>query len=349
MTAWLVIIIATAFLFDFYNGMKDAANSVATIVSTRVLKPWQAVVWAAFFNFVAAFGSLFFARFFPFLPFLSKMFSLGVASTVGKGIISPDIVDPVLIFSALVGAILWTVYSIGKGLPISVSHALIGGLLGTGLVKGGTSALVMSGIMSTVIFIVVAPIIGLFFGWVIMIAVYWIARNQYPAKIDKVFRRLQLCSAAAYSLGHGTNDAQKTMGIIAVLLFTTPGTFYYGKAFYIPFWIVLSCHFMMAMGTIAGGWRVIKTLGQRVTKLLPVHGFCAETGGAISLFIATTLKVPVSTTHVITGAICGVGATQRLNAVRWGVAREIVIAWILTIPLSAIMAAVVYSVLHLFL
>ncbi len=347
MTWTLIIIVATAFLFDFYNGMKDAANSVATIVSTRVLKPWQAVVWAAFFNFVAAFGSIFFLKFFPFLPFLNNMFSLHVATTIGKGIVDKSIVDQPLIFSALVGAILWTVYCLHNGLPISVSHALVGGFVGTGLAKAGTHALVMSGIIKTLSFMVVAPIVGLILGLLIMVAVYWLARNQFPAKVDKLFRRLQLISAAAYSLGHGTNDAQKTMGIIAVLLFTTKGTAYYGmelneKTF--PFWIVVSCHFMIAMGTMFGGWHVIKTLGQRVTKLHPVQGFCAETGGAISLFIASTFGAPVSTTHVITGAICGVGATQRISAVRWGVAREIVIAWILTMPASAIMAAITYFI-----
>jgi PiT family inorganic phosphate transporter len=363
MTWWLIVIIATAYIFDFYNGMKDAANSVATIVSTRVLKPWQAVLWAAFFNFVAAFGGIFFTTVLPFLPFLSNMFGLHVATTIGKGIVDPGIVSPTLIFTALVAAILWTMYCLHNGLPISVSHALVGGFVGTALmkgfidtasIKGGVASLVLSGILKTVTFMVIGPILGLTLGLLIMIAVYWLVRNQFPSRIDKHFRKLQLLSAAAYSLGHGVNDAQKTMGIIAVLLFTTPGTFYYPyyaqhHDIYIPFWIVISCHFMIAMGTMAGGWHVIKTLGQRVTKLQPIHGFCAETGGAISLFIASALGAPVSTTHVITGAICGVGATNRISAVRWGVARSIVWAWILTMPISAIIAAIIYSVLHLFI
>lgn len=354
MTLWLIIIIATAFIFDFYNGMKDAANSVATIVSTRVLKPWQAVLWAAFFNFVAAFGGIFFTTVLPFLPFLSNMFGLHVATTIGKGIVDPSIVSPTLIFTSLIGAILWTMYCLHNGLPISVSHALVGGFVGTALIKGGPKFLVLSGLLKTVMFMVIAPILGLTLGLLIMILVYWLVRNQLPSKIDKHFRRLQLLSAAAYSLGHGVNDAQKTMGIIAVLLFTTPGTVYYPyylqhHDIYIPFWIVISCHFMIAMGTMAGGWHVIKTLGQRVTKLQPIHGFCAETGGALSLFIATSVGAPVSTTHVITGAICGVGATNRLSAVRWGVARSIVWAWILTIPVSAVIAAMVYFILHLFI
>jgi len=354
MTIYLILIIATAYLFDFYNGMKDAANSVATIVSTRVLKPWQAVVWAAFFNFVAAFGAIFFAKFFPFLPFLEHMFGLHVATTIGKGIVDTSIVDPTLIFAALIGAILWTMYCLHNGLPISVSHALVGGFVGTALIKSGPNAVVYSGIIKTVIFMIVAPLMGLVLGLIIMIAVYWLARKQIPSKIDKHFRKLQLLSAAAYSLGHGTNDAQKTMGIIAVLLFTTPGTFYYAQYqqthdITIPFWIVLSCHFMIAMGTMFGGWHVIKTLGQKVTKLQPVHGFCAETGGAISLFIASAVGAPVSTTHIITGAICGVGATQRLSAVRWGVARSIVMAWILTMPAAAMMSAITYSVFSLFI
>jgi inorganic phosphate transporter, PiT family len=362
MTLWLILIIATAFIFDFYNGMKDAANSVATIVSTRVLKPWQAVLWAAFFNFVAAFGGIFFTKVLA-IPFLSQFFSLHVATTVGKGIVDQNIVSPLLIFTALLGAILWTAYCLHNGLPISVSHALIGGLVGTALIKGfiatrvlkgALNVLVISGILKTVTFMIVAPILGLVLGLLIMVAVYWLVRNQLPTRIDKHFRKLQLVSAAAYSLGHGVNDAQKTMGIIAVLLFTTPGTFYYPyyaqhHDIYIPFWIVISCHFMIAMGTMAGGWHVIKTLGQRVTKLQPIHGFCAETGGAISLFFASALGAPVSTTHVITGAICGVGATQRLSAVRWGVARSIVWAWILTMPVSAVIAAAVYLVLHLFI
>jgi PiT family inorganic phosphate transporter len=352
MSLWLIIIIATAFIFDFYNGMKDAANSVAAIVSTRVLKPWQAVLWAAFFNFVAAFAGRFFAIVLPFLPFLKEMFGFHVAATIGKGIVDPSIVSPTLIFTALIGAILWTIYCLHNGLPISVSHALIGGFVGTALIRGGPKYLVLSGLLKTVGFMVIAPIIGLILGLVIMMSVYWIFRNQMPAKIDKLFRKLQLVSAAAYSLGHGTNDAQKTIGIITVLLFTTPGTIYFGRAITpdtIPLWVIISCYFMIAMGTMAGGWHVIKTLGQRVTKLQPVHGFCAESGGAISLFFASALGAPVSTTHVITGAICGVGATQRLSAVRWGVAKNIVWAWVLTMPISAVISALVYIILHLFI
>jgi inorganic phosphate transporter, PiT family len=361
MTLWLIIIIATAFLFDFYNGMKDAANSVATIVSTRVLKPWQAVLWAAFFNFVAAFAGRFFAIVLPFLPFLKDMFGFHVATTIGKDIVAQNIVSPLLIFTALIGAILWTAYCLHNGLPISVSHALIGGLVGTALIKGiiatralkgALNVLVLSGILKTITFMIIAPILGLVLGLLIMVAVYWLVRNQLPTRIDKHFRRLQLLSAAAYSLGHGTNDAQKTIGIITILLFTTPGTIYFGREITpdtIPLWVIISCYFMIAMGTMAGGWHVIKTLGQRVTKLQPIHGFCAETGGAISLFIASAVGAPVSTTHVITGAICGVGATQRLSAVRWGVARSIVWAWVLTMPISAVIAAIVYFILQLFI
>jgi PiT family inorganic phosphate transporter len=352
MLTFVLITIITAFIFDFYNGMKDAANSIATVVSTRVLKPWQAVVWAAFFNFIAAFGSVFFIKILP-IPFLSKIFELHVAATVGKGIIHigfiPPTLIPLLIFCALIGGISWTSFCVHNGIPISVSHALIGGLIGATLVATGTTnSLIMAGILKTVIFIVIAPVMGLVLGWLFMIATYWLFRNQTPYRTDKYFRKMQLISAAAYSLGHGTNDAQKTMGIIVLLLFSTPGTFYYGKPFEVPVWVVLSCHFMIAMGTMAGGWHVIKTLGQKVTKLQPVHGFCAETGGAISLFVSSAMGAPVSTTHVITGAIIGVGATQRLSAIRWGVAKRIVFAWILTIPLSAAVSGLVYYFLHFF-
>ncbi|MCX7919056.1 MAG: inorganic phosphate transporter [bacterium] len=340
MVTLVVIIILIALMFDFYNGMNDAANSIATVVSTQVLKPWQAVIWAAFFNFVAAFGG--------YIPFLSGVLGLHVANTIGKGVVNPAYVDQWLVLATLIGAIVWSAYCTHSGIPISISHSLVGGFAGAALVKAGIGALVLKGIIKTAIFIFIAPILGLILGLLLMIIVYWLFQRQPPRRIDKYFRKLQLISAASYSLGHGTNDAQKTMGIIAVLLFTTPGTFYYGKPFEVPFWVVITCHFMIAMGTMAGGWFVIKTLGQRITKLKPVHGFCAETGGAITLFIASAFGIPVSTTHTITGAVMGVGTTHRISAVRWGVARSIVLAWILTIPVSAGIAAIIYAVLTLF-
>ena len=319
MTVLVVVIIFLALLFDFINGMNDAANSVATIVSTRVLSPRLAVLWAAFFNLAAAF-----------------FFGVGVAETVGKGIVDAAIVTAPMILSTLLGAIVWSFGCTRLGFPISVSHSLVGGLVGTALVKSGPGALVMSGLLKILIFIVLAPLIGLVLGYAIMIVVYWIVRNQPLRVVDRWFRRLQLLSAAAYSLGHGTNDAQKTMGIIAILLFSTGRL---GPVFHIPFWIVITCHLAIALGTLSGGWRVIETLGMKMTKLKPVHGFSAETAAAASILFSSVIGVPVSTTHTITGAIIGVGATTKFKAIRWGLAYRIVWAWILTIPGSALLSA----------
>jgi PiT family inorganic phosphate transporter len=330
MTVLIVVIIFLALLFDFVNGMNDAANSVATIVSTRVLSPRLAVLWAAFFNLAAAF-----------------FFGVGVAKTVGKGIVDASIVTPPMILSTLLGAIIWSYACTRLGFPISVSHSLVGGLVGTALVKSGPQALVLSGLLKILLFIVLAPLIGLVLGYAIMIVVYWIVRDKPLRVVDRWFRRLQLVSAAAYSLGHGTNDAQKTMGIIAVLLFSAGRL---GKEFHIPFWIVISCHLAIALGTLSGGWRVIETLGMKMTKLKPVHGFSAETAAATSILFSTVLGVPVSTTHTITGAIIGVGATTKFKAIRWGLAYRIVWAWILTIPGSALLSAAFWwgiSLLHL--
>ncbi len=330
MTVLIVVIVFLALLFDFVNGMNDAANSVATIVSTRVLSPRLAVIWAAFFNLAAAF-----------------LFGVGVAETVGKGIVDTSIVSPSMILATLLGAIIWSYGCTRLGFPISVSHSLVGGLVGTALVKGGPQALVMSGLMKILLFIILAPLIGLVLGYAIMIAVYWIVRNQPLRVVDRWFRRLQLVSAAAYSLGHGTNDAQKTMGIIAVLLFSTGRL---GPVFHIPLWVIISCYLAIALGTLSGGWRVIETLGMKMTKLKPVHGFSAETAAAASILFSTVLGVPVSTTHTITGAIIGVGATTKFKAIRWGLAYKIVWAWILTIPGSALLSAAFWwgiSLLHL--
>jgi len=323
--ALIVGIIALALLFDFINGMNDAANSVATIVSTRVLSPRLAVAWAAFFNFAAAF-----------------FFGVSVATTIGKGIIETSIVTPFLLLATLVGAIIWSYFCTHMGIPISVSHALIGGLVGTALVKSGPAALLMSGLLKVFLFIALAPLVGMVLGFGIMTVVYWICRNKAPRAIDHIFRRLQLLSAASYSLGHGTNDAQKTMGIIAILLFSTG---HLGPTFHVPIWIILSCHLSIALGTLTGGWRVINTLGMKVTKLRPVHGFSAETAAAGSILMSSVLGVPVSTTHTITGSIIGVGATTRFSAIRWGVAYRIVWAWILTIPGSAAVSALVWILL----
>jgi PiT family inorganic phosphate transporter len=319
MTVLIVVIVFLALLFDFVNGMNDAANSVATIVSTRVLSPRLAVIWAAFFNLAAAF-----------------LFGVGVAETVGKGIVDTSIVSPSMILATLLGAIIWSYGCTRLGFPISVSHSLVGGLVGTALVKSGPQALVMSGLVKILLFIILAPLIGLVLGYAIMIAVYWIVRNKPLRVVDRWFRRLQLVSAAAYSLGHGTNDAQKTMGIIAVLLFSTGRL---GPVFHIPFWVIISCYLAIALGTLSGGWRVIETLGMKMTKLKPVHGFSAETAAAASILFSTVLGVPVSTTHTITGAIIGVGATTRFKAIRWGLAYKIVWAWALTIPGSALLSA----------
>ncbi|MEW6666770.1 MAG: inorganic phosphate transporter [Thermodesulfobacteriota bacterium] len=324
--AFVIFIALVALVFDFLNGFHDAANSIATVVATRVLAPKYAVLWAAFFNFVAAFT-----------------FGVHVAKTVGTGIVQPAIVDNFLILSTLVGAIAWNVITWYFGLPSSSSHALIGGLIGAGLVKGGTGVLVWHGIIKTASFIILSPTIGLFLGLATMILVLNLVQNSTVTKTDNVFRRLQLVSAAAYSLSHGTNDAQKTMGIIAVVLFSAG---LMGPHFHIPFWLVLLCHFAIAMGTMAGGWRIVKTMGTRITKLQPMGGFCAETAAAISIIGASVAGIPVSTTHTITGAIVGVGSTKRLTAVRWGVAGNIVWAWVLTIPISGLISAACYFLLR---
>ncbi len=322
-TATIVMLIAVALVFDFMNGFHDAANSIATVVSTGVLKPYQAVLWAAFFNFVAI-----------------MLFHLKVAATVGKGIIDPAFVDNHVIFGALIGAISWNVITWYYGLPSSSSHALIGGMIGATIAKAGTGPLLAPGITKTVSFIVVAPLLGMLLSGIIIVAVSWICRRRTQRQTDRWFRKLQLLSSAAYSIGHGGNDAQKTMGIIWLLLMSaglaTPE--------HLPSWVVISCYVAIALGTLFGGWRIVKTMGQRITKLKPVGGFAAETGGAISLFLATNLGIPVSTTHTITGSIIGVGSAQRVRAVRWGVAGNIVAAWVLTIPASALIAALAWWV-----
>lgn len=321
---WVVILLVTmALVFDFMNGFHDAANSIATVVSTGVLKPTQAVVFAAFFNVVAIF-----------------VFHLSVAATVGKGIIQPGVVDTHVVFGALVGAIVWNLITWYYGIPSSSSHALIGGIVGAGLAKAGPSVLVASGILKTVAFIVISPLLGFLFGSLMMVVVAWLFRRTSPGKVDKWFRSLQLLSAGAYSLGHGGNDAQKTIGIIWLLLIATG--YLSGTESTPPTWVIVSCYAAIGLGTMFGGWRIVKTMGQKITKLKPVGGFCAESGGALTLFFATFLGVPVSTTHTITGAIVGVGSTQRASAVRWGVAGGIVWAWILTIPASALVSALAY-------
>jgi PiT family inorganic phosphate transporter len=321
---WVVILLVVlAFLFDFMNGFHDAANSIATVVSTGVLKPGQAILFAAFFNVVAIF-----------------VFHLSVAATVGKGIVQPGVVDTHVVFGALVGAITWNVITWYYGIPSSSSHALIGGIVGAVIVKAGAGALVSAGILKTVAFIFVSPLLGFLLGSMMMVIVAWVFRRSRPSRVDKWFRRLQLVSAGAYSLGHGGNDAQKTIGIIWMLLIATGYTAAADKT--PPMWVIVCCYTAIGAGTMFGGWRIVKTMGQRITKLKPVGGFCAETGGAITLFLATALGIPVSTTHTITGAIVGVGSTQRASAVRWGVAGTIVWAWVLTIPASAFVAAVAY-------
>ena len=322
---WVVmLLVALALAFDFMNGFHDAANSIATVVSTGVLKPAQAVLFAATFNFIAIF-----------------IFHLSVAATVGKGIVQPGIVDVNVVFGALVGAITWNAITWYYGIPSSSSHALIGGIVGAVIAKAGVDSLVVSGVMRTVAFIFVSPVLGFVLGSLMMVAVAWIFRRTRPMKVDRWFRRLQLVSAGAYSLGHGGNDAQKTIGIIWMLLIATGYAATEGKS--PPTWTIVSCYVAIAAGTLFGGWCIVKTMGQKITKLKPVGGFCAETGGAMTLFLATALGVPVSTTHTITGAIVGVGSTQRASAVRWGVAGNIVWAWIFTIPASACVAAVAYG------
>ena len=321
---WVVVVlVALALVFDFMNGFHDAANSIATVVSTGVLRPVHAVVFAAFFNFIAIF-----------------IFHLSVAATVGKGIVQPGVVDTHVVFGALVGAISWNLLTWYYGIPSSSSHALIGGIVGAVIAKAGVGQLIASGIVKTVAFIFVSPFLGYLLGSLMMVAVAWLFRRTRPGRVDKWFRRLQLVSAGAYSLGHGGNDAQKTIGIIWMLLIATGYTAASDAA--PPLWVIVSCYVAIAVGTMFGGWRIVKTMGQKITKLKPVGGFCAETGGALTLFIATGLGVPVSTTHTITGAIVGVGSTQRAAAVRWGVAGNIVWAWVLTIPASAFVAALAY-------
>jgi len=323
---WVVImLVALAVAFDFMNGFHDAANSIATVVSTGVLKPSTAVVFAAFFNLVAIF-----------------IFHLSVAATVGKGIVQPDVVDTHVVFGALVGATTWNIVTWYYGIPSSSSHALIGGIVGAVIAKAGAGSLIAAGIWKTVLFIFVSPLLGFLLGSLMMVAVSWIFRSARPSKVDRWFRRAQLVSAGAYSLGHGGNDAQKTIGIIWMLLIAT-GYSSAGAASP-PFWVIGVCYTAIAAGTMFGGWRIVKTMGQKITKLKPVGGFCAETGGAITLFLATALGIPVSTTHTITGAIVGVGSTHRASAVRWGVAGNIVWAWIFTIPASAFVAAIAYWV-----
>jgi inorganic phosphate transporter, PiT family len=323
---WVVImLVVVALLFDFMNGFHDAANSIATVVSTGVLKPAQAVLFAAFFNFVAIF-----------------IFHLSVAATVGKGIVEPGVVNTHVVFGALVGAITWNVITWWYGIPSSSSHALIGGIVGAVIAKSGAGALVASGIWKTVIFIFVSPVLGFILGSLMMVLVSNLFKATRPSRVDKWFRRLQLVSAGAYSLGHGGNDAQKTIGIIWMLLIATGYVAVGAES--PPAWVVISCYVAIAAGTMFGGWRIVKTMGQKITKLKPVGGFCAETGGALTLFIATLLGIPVSTTHTITGAIVGVGSTHRMSAVRWGVAGNIVWAWIFTIPASAFVAAIAYWV-----
>ena len=325
--SWIVVaLIFVALVFDYINGFHDAANSIATVVSTRVLSPGKAVIWAAFFNFVAAFT-----------------FGTAVATTVGAKMIDLNVVTFSVIFAGLVGAIVWDLITWYFALPTSSSHALIGGYAGAAVAKAGPAAIILSGWTKTVIFIVLSPLIGLAVGLGTMTAIFWIFRWTPPSRVDRWFRRLQLVSAASFSLNHGANDAQKTMGIIAGVLFAGG----YIKTFYIPFWVVLSAHAAIGLGTLAGGWRIIRTMGSKITKLQPVGGFAAETGAAVALFIATQAGVPVSTTHAITGAIVGVGATRRLSAVRWGVARQIVWAWVLTIPAAFAIGAGAYTLLRL--
>ena len=318
----LTILIGVALLFDFLNGLHDAANSIATIVSTRVLRPQYAVFWAAFFNFVAF-----------------TVFGLHVANTIGTGIIEPSIIDAAVIFAAMVGAIVWNLITWALGIPSSSSHALIGGLVGAGMAKAGLSAAVWSGLSKTLAAIVLSPVVGFVLAMALVAIVTWASARSTPFTVDRAFRVLQFASASLYSLGHGGNDAQKTMGIIAVLLYSQG---YLDGEFAVPFWVVLACQASMALGTLMGGWRIVRTMGLRITKLTPMQGFCAETGGAATLFMATFLGVPVSTTHTITGAIVGVGAARRVSAVRWNVASSIVYAWVITIPASAIVAALAY-------
>ena len=334
---FILAIVGVALVFDFVNGFHDSANSIATVVSTRVLSPIAAVVWAAFFNFVAAFG-----------------FGTAVAKTIGSGLIDLSIVDPLVILGGLLGAIIWDLVTWYVGIPSSSSHALIGGYGGAAVAKAGIHALILGGWVLPILFIIIAPILGMALGGGLMVATAWTLRRATPARVDKHFRRLQLVSAAAYSLSHGTNDAQKTMGIMVGLLVSSQAlfvdfpirAFHLTTADHIPTWVILSAHAAIAAGTLFGGWRIVRTMGSRITRLQPVHGFCAETGGAISVFLASWLGIPVSTTHTITGAIAGVGAVRRISAVRWGLAGRIVWAWVLTIPVSAGVGGICYYLLR---
>jgi PiT family inorganic phosphate transporter len=321
----LIITIFLALAFDFLNGFHDAANSIATIVSTRVLKPHWAVLWAAFFNFIA---------------FL--FFGLHVANTIGTGLVAPGIINVEMIFSALVAAIAWNIFTWYFGLPSSSSHALIGGLLGAAFAKAGYNSLNLLGILKVVSAIVISPSLGFLIGIIFMFLIVYLFFNFTPHSMQRIFRKLQLVSSALISLGHGGNDAQKTMGIIAVLLFSSGML---GDEFYVPFWVIISCNFIIALGTFCGGWRIVKTMGMKITKLTPVSGFCAETSSAIMLFMATWFGIPVSTTHTITGSIIGVGSLRSVSAVRWGVAKNIVMAWIFTIPASALLAATIWHLI----
>ena len=324
-TLTLAVLIVIALLFDFMNGFHDSANSIATIVSTGVLKPYQAVIWAAFFNFIAI-----------------AIFELKVAATVGKGIVTPDIVDNYVIFGALIGAIAWDAITWYGGIPSSSSHALIGGMLGSVIAKAGTAPLLAPGIIKVSAFIIISPLLGLLLSGLMTVGISWICRRKTQRVVDRAFRRMQLVSSALYSIGHGSNDAQKTMGIIWLLLISAKLT----TADHLPYWVVVSCYVAIGLGTLFGGWRIVKTMGQRITKLKPVGGFAAEAGGAISLVLASSFGIPVSTTHTITGSIIGVGSTRRVRAVHWGVAGNVVVAWVLTIPASALIAAAAWWAGH---
>lgn len=329
MLSVIIITVAIALIFNFLNGMNDAANSIATVVSTKVLPPLVAVAWAAFFNFAAVF-----------------FFGVNVATTIGTGIVDPKIINEYIVLSALIGSVIWTYACTYMGLPISVSHALIGGLIGPALLAGGKNVLVMSGIIKVALFIVLSPLIGMILGYLLMVLTMLVFRNQAPMKVDRLFRGLQLLSSAVFSFGHGTNDAQKTMGIIAVLLFSTGRL---GPEFYVPSWVILSSYASISLGTLLGGWNVIKTLGLNLTSLKPVHGFSAETAGAITIIGSSIWGIPVSTTHTITGSIMGVGMTRRMTAVRWGVAGKIILAWIFTIPGTMLVSAGIYRLIEMFL
>jgi PiT family inorganic phosphate transporter len=325
MLSLIITTIAIALVFDFLNGMNDAANSIATIVSTKVLPPFVAVLWAAFFNFAAVF-----------------LFGVHVATTIGKGIVDPSIINEYIILGGLLGSVVWVYTCTHFGLPISVSHALIGGLIGPSLLAGGTDAIIASGLNKVLIFIVLSPLLGLLLGYLMMILTLFVFRRTTPRKVNSLFRGMQLLSSAIFSLGHGSNDAQKTMGIISILLFSTGRL---GSEFHVPLWVIITSYSAISLGTLAGGWRVIKTLGLQLTHLKPVHGFCAETAGALTIIGSTLAGIPVSTTHTITGSIMGVGMTRRLTAVRWGIVGNIILAWVLTIPGTIVLGGLFYFIL----